>query len=249
MITIRRIIYSVLILLVSAGFAFAETEGSEAGGSAPEKCKVVDTDIADSYEGDCKDGFAHGKGKASGRDTYDGEFKDGKQHGEGTYTWFSGDVYSGNWVEGKRNGWGTLKRPDGAYYEGEWKDGMRHGNGMYKWSNSAHYEGEWKEDERWGMGVFYGSDGSYYKGEWEHGLQHGKGIYKWANGTYFNGEWRNGKQVNEAKVTMSITLDQHVYDVLEAEREKTGETASEVIKRALMGLGETTGKKSKSKKK
>ncbi|MBW2218668.1 MAG: hypothetical protein JRF40_04110 [Deltaproteobacteria bacterium] len=239
MFSVRCIMFSAMMLLSVAGYVNAETDN----------CKVLDEDIADTYEGGCEDGLAHGKGRASGRDSYDWEFKNGRQHGECTYTWFSGDVFSGSWTEGKRNGWGTLNRPDGAYYEGEWKDGMRHGNGMYKWSNSAHYEGEWKEDERWGMGVFYGSDGSYYKGEWEKGMQHGKGMYKWPSGTYFNGEWKNGKQVNEAEVTMPITLDQHVYDVLEAEREKTGESASEVVKRAILLLKKNGGKKLKQKKK
>jgi len=69
-------------------------------------CKVLLTDIAGTYEGKCKKGLAHGKGKAIGRDTYEGQFKQGLPNGHGTYSWSTGEVYSGQWNNGERQGEG-----------------------------------------------------------------------------------------------------------------------------------------------
>ena len=67
------------------------------------------TDIAGTYEGKCKKGLAHGKGKAIGRDTYEGQFRQGLPHGRGTYTWSTGEVYSGQWEKGYRQGDGEYR--------------------------------------------------------------------------------------------------------------------------------------------
>lgn len=206
-------------------------------------CRVKDADIADHYEGECKNGLAHGKGIARGRDVYEGDFKDGLSDGEGRYTWFNGDSYTGSWKKGRRDGWGRLRRPSGAYYEGEWKSGKRHGNGAYKWQNGAYYEGEWADDERHGAGVLYGSDNSYYKGEWKHNKQHGKGLYKWADGSYVKGEWQNGYRVKEEKHKLTVMLASDMYDVIEEESARTGESVTDVIIRAIRCLG---GEKSES---
>ncbi len=207
-----------------------------AGAAEEEKCRVMDPDIADDYKGECKEGLANGKGISKGRDTYEGDFLNGKPHGKGTYSWYNGDVYTGDWIDGLRQGWGTLKRPNGAYYEGEWKNGKRDGNGAYKWQNGAYYEGEWKNDDRHGNGIYFGADSSYYKGEWQNNVQHGHGLYKWPDGTYFKGEWQNGKKVKEESREITVKLDQHVVDLLEAESQKTGETFSAIMTRALNQL-------------
>lgn len=207
--------------------------------AAETPCRVLDPDIADEYQGDCKDGLADGHGIAKGRDTYEGDFREGKPHGEGKYAWFNGDVYKGSWVEGRRNGWGVLRRPNGSYYEGEWKDGKRHGNGKYKWQDGAYYEGEWQNDERHGVGIYYGKDNSYYKGEWQHGLQHGRGLYKWPDGTYIKGRWNKGEWVKEEKRKVTVILDQHIFDILEKESQKTGESISKVISRSVECLDST----------
>lgn len=73
-----------------------------------EDCKVLDTDINESYQGGCKKGLAHGKGIATGIDRYEGEFKKGLPHGHGIYSWENGDIYDGNWFKGKMDGFGTL---------------------------------------------------------------------------------------------------------------------------------------------
>ena len=65
------------------------------GGMAQEKtsCMVLMEAISGSYEGDCRNGLAHGKGTALGWDTYRGQFKKGLPHGTGTYIWENGAVY------------------------------------------------------------------------------------------------------------------------------------------------------------
>lgn len=72
------------------------------------QCKVYDSAISKSYEGECKDGLAHGKGTAKGVDHYVGEFYSGTIHGNGVYTWANGTTYNGEWYRGHRNGIGTF---------------------------------------------------------------------------------------------------------------------------------------------
>lgn len=73
-----------------------------------EACKVLKPEIADKYEGKCKNGLANGKGVAEGKDKYVGRFKNGLPQGEGKYTWSTGEIYDGSWLEGKKEGRGKL---------------------------------------------------------------------------------------------------------------------------------------------
>ena len=75
-------------------------------GQSKKECKVLMPEISQQYDGKCKNGFAHGKGKAVGRDKYEGKFEYGLPNGKGTYTWSSGEMYKGEWVNGKREGLG-----------------------------------------------------------------------------------------------------------------------------------------------
>ena len=75
-------------------------------GFSQQECKVLKKEIAATYDGECKNGLAHGQGKAEGTDIYEGGFKKGLPCGLGTYTWANGDVYAGDWRKGLRNGWG-----------------------------------------------------------------------------------------------------------------------------------------------
>jgi len=93
--TLKRSILSV-ILGLWFGFGFAQSE-----------CKVLVPEIELIYKGECKNGLAHGRGEATGRDHYVGDFKKGLPHGEGTYEWNSGEVYEGSWKKGMRHGMGT----------------------------------------------------------------------------------------------------------------------------------------------
>lgn len=100
-------------------------------------CKVNDVDINQEYRGECRNGLAHGKGRAKGRDVYFGEFKDGNAHGQGTYTWASGSSYEGSWVNGERVH-GKYKDRDGTY-EGDYLNNKHHGFGVYKYSCSCSF--------------------------------------------------------------------------------------------------------------
>ncbi len=71
-------------------------------------CRVLLPTIDASYEGKCKNGLAHGKGIAQGKDTYEGSFHKGLPQGKGKYTWAGGDWYEGQWNEGVREGRGKM---------------------------------------------------------------------------------------------------------------------------------------------
>ena len=73
-----------------------------------QNCKVLLPALVGSYEGDCQNNKANGKGKAIGTDSYEGVFKNGYPEGEGKYTWKNGSWYEGNFKSGKRNNEGTM---------------------------------------------------------------------------------------------------------------------------------------------
>lgn len=77
--------------------------------NAQEACKVMVPELVGTYDGKCKKGVAHGKGKAVGTDTYEGNFRKGLPNGGGVYTWASGASYDGDWVYGLREGEGIYK--------------------------------------------------------------------------------------------------------------------------------------------
>jgi len=91
-----------------------------------DSCKVLIGDISGTYNGACKDGFAHGKGIAKGKDTYDGTFRNGLPDGKGKYVYDNGNIFTGYWSKGLKNGQGKF-----VYYlggkeyvqKGYWKDG------------------------------------------------------------------------------------------------------------------------------
>jgi len=107
-------------------------------------CTVNDSDISGEYSGGCKNGLAHGKGVAQGRDRYEGVFNNGIEHGKGYYSW-----------------------ADGRRYKGDWRNGKQNGKGIYTWSNGDRYEGEFLNDKMHGYGVYYFADGKRQEGEWQ----------------------------------------------------------------------------------
>lgn len=78
------------------------------GQESEDKCKVLMEEISNSYQGECKDGLAHGNGIAKGIDIYQGKFKNGLPWGSGKYIWANGDYYDGRWKKGEKNGKGVL---------------------------------------------------------------------------------------------------------------------------------------------
>ncbi len=111
----------IVVSLLISNFLFAQ------------ECKVLKPEIADSYQGECKNGLAQGKGVAKGKDSYEGEFRKGYPDGEGTYTW-----------------------ANGATYTGEWRKGVRAGKGKYVWHTAkgdSTLVGVWSRDKYDGTGL------------------------------------------------------------------------------------------------
>ncbi len=71
-------------------------------------CAVSVDALKGKYDGECKNGKAEGKGKATGTDTYDGEFKAGLPHGKGKYVWNNGSSFDGEWNKGNKQGYGVM---------------------------------------------------------------------------------------------------------------------------------------------
>lgn len=112
---------------------------------AQSNCKVLDSDIAGSYTGGCKDGLAHGKGTAKGKDSYEGEFIAGWPHGKGTYKWSGGNNYTGDWQQGQHHGTGTKKWAAGGVYTGKWEK-HKQTCGRYVYPDGDVYEGCYQAD-------------------------------------------------------------------------------------------------------
>ena len=92
---------------------------------AQESCKVLLPAISGIYTGDCKQGFAHGVGEATGEDFYRGEFVKGLPQGKGTYLWKSGATYTGEWEKGLRDGSGVYtfkKEGKDSVLSGIWRE-------------------------------------------------------------------------------------------------------------------------------
>jgi hypothetical protein len=75
-----------------------------------DQCTVKLSSLQGTYEGECKNGVAHGRGIAVGKDEYQGEFKNGLPHGKGRYIYANGDEYIGEFKKGKRHGKGYMKK-------------------------------------------------------------------------------------------------------------------------------------------
>jgi thiol-disulfide isomerase/thioredoxin len=104
---------------------------------ATSDCKILDADISGYYEGECKNGLAHGYGRAGGRDTYEGYFENGLQQGLGVYIW------------------GQLLGNTGVKYEGEWYQGHLHGKGR-----ATYRDGEIKQEGNYVYGKLQSNSNS-----------------------------------------------------------------------------------------
>jgi len=69
-------------------------------------CKVKVKNLVGSYAGDCKLGWANGKGDAKGIEHYVGDFKDGFPNGTGIYYYNDSMYHNGNFQDGLKEGKG-----------------------------------------------------------------------------------------------------------------------------------------------
>lgn len=119
---------------------------------AQSACRVLDPELAGSYQGGCRDGLADGYGEARGAADYRGDFRAGRKHGKGVKSWPWGDRYEGDFVEDRKEGIGTYtwsaRGPSaGERYSGGYLADRRHGFGTYAWPSGDVYAGPWANDE------------------------------------------------------------------------------------------------------
>ena len=121
------------------------------GAGAQTACRVLDPELAEIYQGGCKDGLAEGYGEAKGSTEYRGDFHAGRKHGKGVKTWPSGDRYEGEFVEDRKEGagqyaWSPRGPSAGESYTGAYLNDLRHGYGVYEWPSGDRYAGPWAND-------------------------------------------------------------------------------------------------------
>ena len=106
--------------------------------------------------------------------SYNGDKKNGKAHGNGTAKMKNGNTYIGNWVEGRMEGEGLLYQDRiSSKYFGDFKNNLPDGKGRethyskgkwYEW-----YEGGFSEGKRHGLGVIRDKNGYKYNVKYDHG--------------------------------------------------------------------------------
>ncbi len=124
--------------------------------SGQTECRVLDPELAGTYQGGCKDGLAEGYGEARGAAEYRGGFGAGRKHGKGVKVWPAGDRYEGEFVEDRKEGmgkytWSPRGPAAGERYSGAYLNDRRHGYGAYEWPSGDRYAGLWVDDAIAGM--------------------------------------------------------------------------------------------------
>ena len=131
--------------------------GKNPAAATGQKCKVKPDSVPWIHlSGGCKNGYAHGKGRArsvDGRRSYAGGFSEGAFSGEGTYDWGDGTRYTGEFRDGQRNGQGAIDYPNKSRYAGQFKDGRYNGMGTYTDADGSGYRGEFRNNRYHGRGT------------------------------------------------------------------------------------------------
>ena len=153
-------------------------------------CKVNAVDLTAEYSGECKDGFANGKGIVKGKNSYAGEFINGNRSGIGAYMWANGDHYVGRWVDDKKTQ-GTFTWANGDHYVGKWIDDKKT-QGTFTWANGDRYNGSWEDDKK-ARGYFTWANGDFYNGSWKDDKKT-HGDFEWTNGDNYVGKWVDDKK-------------------------------------------------------
>jgi len=156
--------------------------------------KINDVYAEDIYEGEVRNGMAHGYGycKYGNGNVYEGYFVNDKRHGKGTLRYKRGGSYVGRWAYDKKHGQGVNIFANGDKYEGQWSKNQRHGEGCQEYSTGESYTGTWSYDEQHGIGKFVYADGKEYHGACEFGQNHGYGELKYPDGSVFKGYFVDG---------------------------------------------------------
>lgn len=130
-------------------------------------CKVAAKELEGTYVGECKKGWAQGKGEAQGKHRYIGNFKNGLPHGEGTY-------YYG----------------DHLYHKGKFQEGIKEGKGETHYLRNGQpdsvVKGYWSGDEYRGKNYItysFFSGGAQMSAEIEPISDDGRTIEIWVAGS------------------------------------------------------------------
>ncbi len=99
------------------------------------------------YQGDVKDGFAHGKGYFQDfQKTYSGDWRNDQRHGLGEEQFKqTKHKYVGMFASDKYDGKGKFKT-DQFTYEGDFKQGFFHGEANVKYINAENFKGSFKDN-------------------------------------------------------------------------------------------------------
>jgi hypothetical protein len=147
--------------------------------------------------GDCENGpgmIEYGTG-----DSYEGDFKDGRAHGQGKYFTKDGAVYTGSFKNDKYNGFGTLVSPKGDKHEGNFVDGKKDGHGKFTYANGDVIEGIYSAGKI-KTGIYTTTNGTFYDGEWENGKMNGQGkFHNKVSNVILEGEFKDGAFVKGSK--------------------------------------------------
>lgn len=171
------------------------------------------------WTGECKDGKAHGKGRAvrysAGEkiSTYEGEYKNGVRNGRGRLILKSGTIKEGSFVNGQLTGEGSMTTEDGHSYVGHFVNYRMHGVGTLKLANGSSFEGWFVADDPY-TGIWKNYDGTfiyYNKGKrTENKPVSTKSNYKPKIGIqvreYFDKDW-NRCQAKQAAYYRLITYE------------------------------------------
>ena len=186
-------------------------------------CELLDPyyseGVSFEWDGGCKDGKAHGFGKAikymNGKyeSTYEGEYKNGIREGHGKFSHNDGSVMEGEFVNGQLCGEGSMDSDDGNTYKGQFLNYRRHGLGIYKMPNGFSFEGWFVADQPY-TGKMTNYDGAViYLQEGmpvENIVEKPKSTYKPKMGVrqteYFDKEWTRC-QAKEAAYYRLVTYE------------------------------------------
>lgn len=197
------------LLRLMAGFALSLCAGLAAAQAA---CRVLDPELAGTYQGGCKDGLAEGMGEARGSAEYRGEFRAGRKHGKGVKSWSSGDRYEGDFVEDKKEGFGTYTwsargSSAGERYVGAYRADRRHGFGTYTWPTGDVYAGPWADDEVIGVPTGRMLDRARIAKEAEVVLAQGVKVCRQLTAGISEREWIRGTIVEASSGQIGVRVD------------------------------------------
>ena len=164
--------------------------------NGPGKLEHMTKDGTIHVEAIFKDGDVDGGGlfTDSAGNIYEGEIKDGKAHGVG-YEKIGEEEYTGEFDGGLRQGIGLSIGPSAAYL-GEFDKNNASGSGTLEDGEGGRYHGQFKNNKPHGFGTYVTSDGAVYQGRFVDGKADGQMLVKASPDAKTAMEtWKNGEKV------------------------------------------------------